>query len=231
MRNMRQKNIERAAEALFVSQGDDKNKLLASLIPDKEVRERVKDQGRALLILERLCLPQGKFAFTKEEIHGSLLRKLAKKGHRIQDNEELDDEQFAAEKETARIQRLAMVDNVLGKTLEDLETSCSCSEYENLVCDICQGTTGKDVPVQKDEFGNVIDIFGNVVEDLPEQLEEQIQEFGIQPTETDLESLSMSDITWQYIGQAYLDGLGVEDLPATARDAIGQAYINGLMQR
>src|SRR6476646_64766 len=118
---MREKNVLRAAEALFSSQGDDKNKVLASFIEDKEVRGRVKDQGRALLILERLVLPTGKFSYTKEEMHLALLNKLKKKGHRIQADDAEDDEQYAREKEQFVAERQALVSDVLGKTVEQVE--------------------------------------------------------------------------------------------------------------
>lgn len=145
---MRQKNIRRAAEALFESQGDDKNKVLASFIENKEVRKRVADQGRALLILERLCLPQGKFSFSMEEIHESLLRKLEKKGHRIQEDDETDTEQYAQEKEKAKRERLAMVDNVLGKTIEDLKCG-NLSPWNQYPCIL---PDGHDKSTEQAEF-------------------------------------------------------------------------------
>lgn len=167
---MRQKNIRRAAEALHASQGDDKNKVLASFIPNKEVRKRVQDQGRALLILERLCLPSGKFSFTVEEIHGTLLRKLEKKGHRIQGDEEEDTEQFAQEKEQAMRDRLSQVDSVLGKTIAQLEQEQEEQKrreeelkeahevQERLLDDLPEVPEVEDVgPVHKDEFGNIVE--------------------------------------------------------------------------
>lgn len=140
---MRQKNIRRAAEALFASQGDDKNKVLGSFIDNKEVRKRVQDQGRALLILERLCLPQGKFSFSVNEIHSALLTKLEKKGHRIQEDDAEDDEQYAEEKEQFTKERLEMVGDVLGKTVAEVEqekTLCGhLSPIHNFPCVLEKG--------------------------------------------------------------------------------------------
>lgn len=199
---MREKNIRRAAEALFASQGDDKNKVLASFIENKEVRKVVKDQGRALLILERLCLPEGKFSFTMEEMHSSLLRKLEKKGHRIQKDDEEDTEQFAQEKQQAKTERLAMVNNVLGKTLDELppdeekeeEKPCGCGA--ETVCDTCQGVS---TPCHKDEFGNVVEPVVDCGTDLGDEIQPAIMSL-----ETDVE---LPDVAWQLIGQAYIDGI------------------------
>jgi hypothetical protein len=118
---MREKNVVRAAEALYNAQADDKNALLASRITDKEVAKMVKDQGRALVVLEKLVLPYGKNAFEKDEMSEILLKKLKKKGHRIQDDETPDDEQYAAEKEKYMAERLEKVPTLLGMQLSDLE--------------------------------------------------------------------------------------------------------------
>lgn len=211
---MRQKNIERAAEALYVSQGDDKNSILGSFISDKEVRKRVKDQGRALLILERLLLPPGKFSFTKDEIHNALIRRLEKKGHRIQGDDDVDEDQFAQEKEAARVQRLAMVDNVLGKTLEDLPADDKGEEMPTF-----KDNLGNEIVVDIDEFGKVslVDYIAVNTEPTPweqenskileQQLEEQVQEYGIPEEVIDVIQVDLPEIAWQLIGQAYIDGV------------------------
>lgn len=186
---MREKNIRRAAEALFASQGDDKNKVLASFIENKEVRKVVKDQGRALLILERLCLPEGKFSFTMEEMHSSLLRKLEKKGHRIQKDDEEDTEQFAQEKQQAKTERLAMVNNVLGKTLDELPPE---EEKEEEV---------EQAPVHKDEFGLTVDCGTDLGEEPWITVQDQVNAIRND------EDIELPDVAWQLIGQAYIDGI------------------------
>jgi hypothetical protein len=106
---MRRKNVKRAATALFLSQGDDKNKELTKKIYDKNTQEVVADQGRALIILEKLVLPFGKEDFSEEEMECFLTKKLNKKGHRIQDDEEEDTELRAEEKEFAMQRRYQRV--------------------------------------------------------------------------------------------------------------------------
>lgn len=118
---MRKKNVKKAAHALFLAQGDDKNAILATRIHDREVRGIVKDQGRALVLLEKLILPQGKLAFTEEEMEQLLLKKLKKKGHRIQDDDEEDTPEYAEEKRAMREAKLAMVPSVLGISLDEHE--------------------------------------------------------------------------------------------------------------
>ena len=210
---MRKKNIKKAAEALFASQGDDKNKLLATFIEDNEARKLVKNQGRALLILERLCLKEGKFSFTEDEIYDSLLRKLEKKGHRIQEDDEEDTEEFAQEKSQAKTERLAMVDNVLGKTLDELP-----EEEEK----------PEDAPVHKDEFDQVMgdypgnyygapgapnpspEIVNNGVvfdqEDVDAWHKAEGYEKKIEEVNTEVE-YDLPEVVWQLIGQAYIDGI------------------------
>lgn len=190
---MRQKNIRRAAQALYESQADDKNKLLASFIDNKEVRKRVADQGRALLILERLCLPQGKFSFTIEEIHSALLKKLEKKGHRIQEDDAEDDEQYAREKEQFTRERLALVDNVLGKRMVDLPPEEEKTPEPVVDC----GTDLGDGPCHKDEFGNIVE--GIEIQPYPAMTAADLPEFPEIP--------ELPDIAWQLIGQAYIDGI------------------------
>jgi hypothetical protein len=185
---MRQKNIRRAAEALFVSQGDDKNKILASFIENKEVSKRVADQGRALLILERLCLPQGKFSFSLEEIHGALMKKLEKKGHRIQDDDTEDDEQYSKEKETALRQRIQLVPEVLGRTLEDLT--------------IAKEEQPDEEQQKQEELEEAREIQKRLLDDLPEVSEVEDTTSGEVNTEIDL-----PEVAWQLIGQAYIDGI------------------------
>lgn len=186
---MRKKNIRRAAAALFVSQGDDKNKVLGSFIESKEVRQRVKDQGRALLILERLCLPEGKFSFTEEEMYSSLLKKLEKKGHRIQEDDEEDTEQFAQEKLQAKSERLAQVSDVLGKTLDDLPPE---EEKEEEV---------EQAPVHKDEFGLTVDCGTDLGEEPWITVQDQVNAIRND------EDIELPDVAWQLIGQAYIDGI------------------------
>lgn len=115
---MRDKNITRAAKALYQSQGDDKNELLAKRIHDPKVKEIVKDQGRVLVVLEKLILPKGTDAYSEEEMGKLLRKKLIKKGHRIQGDDEKDSPSYAAEKEKAMKDRLARVSSVLGMTLD-----------------------------------------------------------------------------------------------------------------
>jgi len=109
---LRKKNVKRAAKALFESQGDDKNANLAARIYDREIREIVKDQGRALLILEKLVLPLDQEDFSQEEMEYRLTKKLLKKGHKLQDDEVEDTELEAAKKQEAMQRRFARV----GKT-------------------------------------------------------------------------------------------------------------------
>lgn len=193
---MRKKNIRRAAAALFVSQGDDKNKVLGSFIESKEVRQRVKDQGRALLILERLCLPEGKFSFTEEEMYSSLLKKLEKKGHRIQEDDEEDTEQFAQEKEQAKRERLAQVDNILGKTLDDLPPEEEKEAQE------------ESCPCHKDEFGNVVEPVVECGTDLGDWPSPEIDYYKNRPDLLAIDTeYDLPDVAWQLIGQAYIDGI------------------------
>jgi hypothetical protein len=198
---MRKKNIKKAAEALFASQGDDKNKLLATFIEDKEVKKLVKNQGRALLILERLCLADGKFSFTEEEMYDSLLRKLEKKGHRIQEDDEEDTEEFAQEKAQAKTERLAMVDNVLGKTLDQLppeeETDpCTCGHVG--ACSGCAEQQVPEQPCHKDEFGNEVEVPVYEIAKYP-AMTNDLPQFPDVP--------DLPDVAWQLIGQAYIDGI------------------------
>lgn len=118
---MREKNIRRAAHALYLSQGDDKNTILASNLIDKEPSKLVKDQGRALVILEKLVLPQGKYAYSEEEMYNALYSALANHGHRIQDDEAEDEEVYLQEKEDYEAQRKAVVPSLLGKTVEQVK--------------------------------------------------------------------------------------------------------------
>lgn len=116
---MRQKNIKRAAHGLYLTQADDKNKLLSKLCTTPEAKELVQDQGRALVILEKLVLPQGTDSYDEDEMAAILLKKLKKKGHRIQDDEEEDDEQYAEEKEKWAAARLEKVPTLFGKSIKD----------------------------------------------------------------------------------------------------------------
>lgn len=118
---MREKNIKRAAHCLYLSQGDDKNKLLARRITDKKARKVVEDQGRALVVLEKLVLPYKKEDYDEDEMFKLLMKKLKKKGHRIQDDESEDDEQYAKEKAEATEKRLARVPTFLGMSLSELD--------------------------------------------------------------------------------------------------------------
>lgn len=117
---MREKNIRRAAHALYAAQADDKNAILGSRVEDKEVRTLIKDQGRALTILEKIILPYGQNSFDEDQMYDLLFRKLKKKGHRIQDDETPDDEQYAAEKKAYMDERTAKVPTLLGLSLADL---------------------------------------------------------------------------------------------------------------
>lgn len=116
---MREKNIRRAARGLYFSQGDDKNKLLATRIIDEDARQLVEDQGRALVILEKLLLPQGKFDYSADEMNFLIKENLVKKGHKIQGDKEEDTPQYAEESKIAREVRLARVPTVLGMSLND----------------------------------------------------------------------------------------------------------------
>lgn len=128
---MREKNIARAAHALFLSQGDDKNSQLAERIQDKEVRRMVKDQGRVMILTERLLLPTGQHDYSEEEMYERLTNKLIKKGHRIQDNEEEDTEQYAAEKEAYDTSRAARVPSIWGQPLVEEEKDNKQVETED----------------------------------------------------------------------------------------------------
>lgn len=254
---MRQKNIRRAAEALFESQGDDKNKVLASFIENKEVRKRVADQGRALLILERLCLPQGKFSFSMEEIHESLLRKLEKKGHRIQEDDETDTEQYAQEKEKAKRERLAMVDNVLGKTIEDLKCG-NLSPWNQYPCILPDGhdksteqaefihrsengvtwgyggfAEGQEkepdlTEEEKQELEEALEIQKRLLDDLPEVSE--VEDSG--PIHKDEFGNIVEGIKIQPYSAMTKEDIPefpeIPELPDVAWQLIGQAYIDGI---
>lgn len=244
---MRQKNIRRAAEALYESQADDKNKLLASFIDNKEVRKRVADQGRALLILERLCLPQGKFSFTLEEIHTALLRKLEKKGHRIQEDDAEDDEQYAKEKEQFTRERLAMVGDVLGKTFEDL-TCGNLSPWNQYPCVLEKGhdsSTVQEEFIHRSENGVTWGYggFAENQEKTPEPIVDcgtdlnddpcHKDEFGnvVEPVVecgTDLGDWPSPEMDY-YKDRPDLLAIDTEiDLPDVAWQLIGQAYIDGI---
>jgi hypothetical protein len=118
---MREKNLRRAADALYAAQADDKNSILASKIEDKDVAKLVKDQGRALVVLEKLILPYGQNSFDADEMYDLLIFKLMAKGHRIQDNETPDDEEYAEEKSRYMEERLLKVPALLGTTLEEVQ--------------------------------------------------------------------------------------------------------------
>lgn len=118
---MREKNVRRAARALYMSQADDKNALLSRYVHSKNARTLVQDQGRALVLLEKLLLPQGKDSYSEDEMYSLLRKKLKKKGHRIQDNEEEDTPEYAAEKKAWEEARRAEVPSLFGRTLEELE--------------------------------------------------------------------------------------------------------------
>jgi hypothetical protein len=105
---MREKNVRRAAKALWLQQADDKNEILCRQLYG-ETRKIVADQGRALIILEKIALPFGKEDYTEEEMFELLLKKLMKKGHRIQNDTEPDDEKRAAEKKEALQRRWEQV--------------------------------------------------------------------------------------------------------------------------
>lgn len=111
--------MKRAAHGLYLSQADDKNKLLSKLCTTPEAKELVQDQGRALVILEKLILPLGKDSYDEDEMAKILFKKLKKKGHRIQDDEEDDDEKYAAEKAKWERSRLAKVPTLFGKSIKD----------------------------------------------------------------------------------------------------------------
>src|SRR5688572_14638243 len=116
---MREKNIRRAAHALFMSQGDDKNQILAERINDPEARKLVKGQGRALVVLEKYILPQGTDSYTEDQMYEMLYNKLTKKGHRIQGDDEEDTPEYAEEKRRAIEARSSMVPGLFGKTLQE----------------------------------------------------------------------------------------------------------------
>lgn len=251
---MRQKNIRRAAEALFASQGDDKNKVLASFIQDKEVRKRVQDQGRALLILERLCLPQGKFSFTFEEIHTALLTKLEKKGHRIQEDDAEDDEQYAKEKEQFTKERLEMVGDVLGKTVAEVEQEKLCGALSPVHSFTCVLPKGHDQSQIQDEFihraeNGVTWGYGGFAEnqekepDLTEEEKRQLEEaHEIQERLLDdlpeVSEVEDSGPTHKDEFGNIVEGLEIQpatmsletdvELPDVAWQLIGRAYIDGI---
>lgn len=117
----------------------------------------------------------------------SLLKKLEKKGHRIQEDEEEDTEEFAQEKVQAKEERLLQVGDVLGKTLEDLAV-----EEET------QAEPDCETEIQP------LDSPGEVVEINVGHTAEKVQDEAI------------SELAWNLIGQAYIDGM---------RGALAQAGI------
>jgi hypothetical protein len=132
---VKEKNIKRAAHALYQSQADDKNELLTSCISgNPDAVKLVKDQGRALVVLEKLVLPQGKADYSEAEMEAILLKKLRKKGHRIQGDEEEDTPEYAAEKSAALEARTSRVPDLFGKKLSDLpeEEKTTCSSTASL---------------------------------------------------------------------------------------------------
>lgn len=142
--SVRDKNIRRAARALFMSQGDDKNSILAKQISGDSdhadsVKSLVKDQGRVLVILEKLVLPLGQHSFSEEEMYGLLTSKLEKKGHRIQDDEEEDTPEYAAEKQAAIEARAKLVPDLFGVSVAELEaekTNDLPDEEENVSAEV-----------------------------------------------------------------------------------------------
>lgn len=150
---MRDKNIKRAAHALFLSQGDDKNSALAKRISDKKARKLVKDQGRALIIIEKLLLPFGKDDYSEEEIYDIITKKLTKKGHRIQDDEAEDTPQYAEEKRKYEEARAARVPNLFDKVEEDTDEEVKPEPVTyrfHKVKEKCKGTfeiEGEDLPI------------------------------------------------------------------------------------
>jgi hypothetical protein len=141
---MKSKNIKRAAHALYQSQADDKNELLVSCLSgNPDAVKLVKDQGRALVVLEKLVLPQGKYDFSEEEMERILLRKLTKKGHRIQEDDAEDTPEYAAEKKAALDARTARVPDLFGKSLADL----SPKEEDPVLDDASIGNYDPDLEV------------------------------------------------------------------------------------
>lgn len=106
---------------MYLSQADDKNSLLARRITDPKARRLVEDQGRALILLEKLVLPYGQEAYEEDEMTHLLKKKLVKKGHRIQGDTEEDDEKYASEKKKATEARRTKVPSLFGMVLEDAE--------------------------------------------------------------------------------------------------------------
>ena len=149
---MREKNIRRAAEALYMSQGDDKNQILGSRISDPEAKKLVKDQGRVLVVLEKLILPKGKDAYTKDEMYELLYNKLVKKGHRIQGDDEEDTPEYAAEKKAAIEARSAMVPGLFGKTLQEAvdakNEEKNAPEADSPDAPIVDGIKIQDIPLE-----------------------------------------------------------------------------------
>jgi hypothetical protein len=241
---VREKNILRAAQALFASQGDDKNKVLASFIDNKDVRKRVQDQGRALLILERLCLPQGKFSYSIEEVHSALLTKLEKKGHRIQKDDAEDDEQYAEEKERFTKERLEMVGDVLGKTLADV---AACGEKAPIYGYSCVLDKGHDeyhetsggvrwenkqqeepeielTEEERQELEEALETQKRLLDDLPEV--DEVEDSHTHRFPQDLPyGMNPGDHTQRLDGQTPNQG---EVISEAAWNLIGQAYIDGV---
>lgn len=111
---MRDKNIKRAAHALYLSQGDDKNSELGKRINDPEAKRLVKDQGRAIVCIEKLLLPYGKDDYSEEEMYERITTRLKKKGHRIQGDEEEDTPEYLEEKRKYEEARKARVTSIWG---------------------------------------------------------------------------------------------------------------------
>lgn len=116
---MREKNIKRAAKALYLSQADDKNDLLSRRISDPKARKLVQDQGRALIILEKIVLPYKKEDYSCEEMEILLTKKLKKKGHKIQADDAEDTPEEAKEKKRTTAARRERVPDLFGMVLED----------------------------------------------------------------------------------------------------------------
>lgn len=245
---MREMNVLRAAEALFASQGDDKNKVLASFIDNKDVRTRVKDQGRALLILERLVLPTGKFSYTKEEMHLALLKKLEKKGHRIQADDAEDDEQYKQEKEQFVTERQAMVSDVLGKTVEEVEQAKAlCGNLSPIHGFSCILKKGHDQSTEQAEFKHQSEHgvtwgYGGFAENQEKEPEVELTEEEQQQLEEALEIQKrlLDDLPDVPEVEDIVNGIQIQpltgetpnqeeaDLPEVAWQLIGQAYIDGI---
>lgn len=177
---MREKNIKRAARALYLSQGDDKNELLSKRIQDEEASKLVKDQGRALVVLEHLCLPSGTWDYSEYEMADLLRAKLENKGHRIQADDEPDTEQYAEEKRIARERRTARVPDVFGMKLDPIESKkeehmCDCHNHLHQVCDVCQKTPAEKVEAVAREAGLVPNKEQNLTADSEEELEALIR--------------------------------------------------------